>query len=468
MNHAVFSQWHLYSMTVIPPFDSSQRNLTEPIVEVRLKRRASSVFDWLFFIFPGALLIPDLALTGSGQWSDVMGFSVRRLLLLMLASYATLEWAAFVFRAPRALAGVLGVALFLLMWSVGLPLLYDVPLPNALNDSQLFLGLLFAPALAQMIVRTGCWPGALRLIECSILVLALLHIVISWVEKVSDASSAVLVLAMQSVLEPSRADVETNFMIGYISEGFRVFWGSSIFLLLGLYLALRNFAQRRLFVSLFILLTISYAIQLTLTRAMVLAIPLFLVLTWFFDRLLIRTRMGMVLYLFVGIGLLGLTLPTMLLADPTYLAAVGLGREVSDDIRYEQVMALTDAIVKNPWFGSGMGAHVDLIRSEEAPWMYELSMLALYMKIGLVGAACLIVVFILFGRAEQVNTHNRQPLPTSIRRAFSRIGALLFCIVFSGNTNPYLFSMLGWGLLMFTYVEFYVTRYKWQVASAPA
>ncbi|NMM81603.1 hypothetical protein B2J86_11835 [Acidovorax sp. SRB_14] len=414
------------------------------------------------------MLIADLALTGSGQWSDVMGFSVRRLLLLLLASYTTVMWAAFVFWAPRALAGVLGMALFLLTWSVGFPLLYDVPLTNALNDSQLFLGLLFAPAFAQMIVRTGCWPSALRLIERSIWLLALLHIAIYWVEKVSDSGAAVLVLAMRSVLEPSRADVETNFMIGHIPDGFRVFWGSSIFLLIGLYLAVRNFAQRRLFVSVVILLTISYAIQLTLTRAMVLAIPLFLVLTWLFDRLLTRLRMGTVLYLFVGIALLALTLPTMLLADPTLLAAVGLGREVSDDIRYEQVMALTDAIMNKPWFGSGMGAYVDLIRSEESPWMYELSMLALYMKVGLVGAAWLVVVFMLYGRVEQVNTHSHQPLPASIRRAFSRIGALLFCIVFASNTNPYLFSMLGWGLLMFTYVEFCVTKHRWQVAGAPA
>lgn len=455
-------------MTNSTPFDPSQKDSADSVAEVRVKRRASFVFDWLFFIFPGVLLIADLALTGSGQWSDVMGFSLRRLLLLLLASYATLEWVSFVSRTPRALAGVLGMALFLLMWSVGLPLLYNVPLPNALNDSQLFLGLLFAPALAQMIVRTDCWPGALRLIERLIWVLALLHIAIFWVEKVSDASSAVLVLAMRSVLEPSRADVETNFMIGYISEGFRVFWGSSIFLLLGTYLTLRNFAQRRLFVSIVILLTISYAIQLTLTRAMVLAIPLFLVLTWFFDWLLIRIRMGTVLHLFVGIGLLGLTLPTMFLADPTLLAAVGLGREISDDIRYEQVVALTDAIMKQPLFGSGMGAHVDLTRSDEAPWMYELSMLALFMKVGLVGAAWLVFVFILYGRAEKVHAHSWQPLPASIRLAFSRIGALLFCIVFAGNTNPYLFSMLGWGLLMFTYFEFCVTRYRWQIASAPA
>ena len=165
---------------------------------------------------------------------------------------------------------------------------------------------------------------------------------------------------------------------------------------------------------------------------------------------------------------MALTLPVVLMANPDFLAIIGLGRDISDDIRYEQVAALTDAIMKNPWLGGGMGAQTDYIRSDDAPWMYELSVLALYMKIGIVGAAWLIAVFVLFGGGRRADVRRHQPLSANFRRALSRIVALLFCIVFSGNTNPYLFSMLGWGLLMFTYVEFCVAMHRKKIAGVRA
>lgn len=422
---------------------------------------------WLLFVLPGAVLIMDLALTGSGQWSAVLGFSVRRLVLVLLAAYALSLWIGTSLRVPRGLVGVLGIGTFLLVWSVQIPLLYEVPPAFALDDSQLFLGLLFAPALAHAVVRSGCWPRALRLIDYSVGALALLHIALFAAEKILPGGSADLVMAMRTVLEPSRSEEETNFLVGPLDEGFRVFWGSSIFLLVGLYLAVRNFNRRPFWLSVAILLGVGFAIHLTLTRAMVLSIPLFLLMACFFNVLLGWLRLSSLLYLLIGIALLALTLPTMVLADPTLLAAVGLGRDISDEIRYEQVMALNDGIMFAPWFGSGMGAHVQLVRAEASPWMYELSMLALYMKIGLIGAVWLLVTFVVLARAETADLHH-QPIAADIRWALARIAALLFCIFFCGNTNPYLFSMLGWGLLVFTYIEFCFTIDQWRRGRAPA
>ena len=421
---------------------------------------------WLLFALPGAVLIMDLALTGSGQWSAALGFSVRRLVLLLLAGYALALWVGTSLRVPHGLVGVLGIGLFLLIWSVQIPLLYEVPLASSLDDSQLFLGLLFAPALAQAVVRSGCWPRALRLIEYSVWTLALLHITLFAAENILPGGSADLVLALRTVLEPNRSAEETNFLVGPLVEGFRVFWGSSIFLLLGLYLGVRNFSGRPLWLSLAILLGVGFAIHLTLTRAMVLSIPLFLLMAWFFNWLLGWLRLSTGLYLLIGLGLLALTVPTMLLADPSLLAAVGLGRELSDEIRYEQVVALSDGIMAAPWFGNGMGAHVSLVRAEASPWMYELSMLAFFMKIGLIGVVWLLATFVVLARAETADLHH-QPLPADVRGALARIAALLFCIFFCGNTNPYLFSMLGWGLLVFSYIEFCVTIDHWHRLRVP-
>jgi hypothetical protein len=430
------------------------------------KQNSSPVFDRFFFIIPGAVLIADLALTGSGRWSDVLGFSVRRLMLLVAAGYAILIWTAFFSRVPRGLAALGGLAIFLLVWGLGIPVLKDIPLANALSDEQLFLGLLFGPALAHMVIRTNCWLGALRLIERLIWVLALLHITLFWSDKLADAGLPDIVSLMRSLLEPNLSvDEETNFYVGAIPGGFRIFWGSSIFLLLGLYLAVKNFASRRWFTNLGVLLVVCYAINLTMTRALVLSIPLLLVLSWLFQRLLVQVRQGAAMHLVVGLLLLSLTLPIVLLADPRLLSTIGLGREVSDDLRFEQVNALTDSILSNPWVGRGLGAHVELIRSEGSPWIYELSMLALYMKVGFLGLLFLLAVFVLFGRSAWIEVDNRQPLSAPVRKNVSRILALLFCIFFCSNTNPYLFSMLGWGLLTFTYIEFCVAANEFAIAS---
>jgi hypothetical protein len=424
-------------------------------------QNSSPIFDRVFFLIPGSLLIADLALTGSGRWSDVLGFSMRRLMLLVVAGYAILIWTAFFSRVPRGLAAITGLAIFLFVWGLGIPVLKGIPLANALSDGQLFLGLLFGPALAHMVIRTNCWASSLKLIERLIWVLALLHIALFWSDRLVDAGFLDLVSLMRSLLEPNLSvDQETNFYVGAIPGGFRIFWGSSIFLLLGFYLAVRNFASRRWFINLGVLLLVCYAIDLTMTRALVLSIPLLLVLSWLFQRLLIQVRQGAAAHLAVGLLLLSLTLPVVLLADPDLLSMIGLGREVSDDLRFEQVNALTESILTNPWIGRGLGAHVELIRSEGSPWIYELSMLALYMKVGVFGLIFLLVVFILFGRSAWINGNNRQPFFVPERQNVSRILALLFCIFFCSNTNPYLFSMLGWGLLIFTYIEFCVTSHE--------
>ena len=424
-----------------------------------------TVFNWIFFFIPGALLVMDLLLAGSGQWSEFLGFSFRKLMLLLLATGSSLMWV----RSSSVLytlIGILGLAIFAVGWSMMIPLFYNTPLPNALNDSQLFLGLLFAPAIVQTVIQTGCWPSALRLIERLIWILALLHIAIFWYQEISGDGAAEIILAMRSLLEPGRPEEETSVFIGPIADGFRVFWGSSVFLLLGIYLAVRNFIMRRMVLSIFIFLMISYAIHTTLTRGLILSIPLFFVLWWMFDLLLKWCRLGLGLYLLIGFALLIMTLPIILLADPNVLAAIGLGRDISDDLRYDQATDLIDAIVARPLFGGGFGGYVGTIRSEAAPWSYELSMLALYMKIGFFGVAVLLGVFVIFVHAAVVETSSAQFLPADTRRAISQITSLLFCVIFCSNTNPYIFSMLGWGFLMFIYIEFCVTTQQRPVAGA--
>jgi hypothetical protein len=153
------------------------------------------------------------------------------------------------------------------------------------------------------------------------------------------------------------------------------------------------------------------------------------------------------LYIF-GIILAGITLPVVLLSDPSLLNYFGVGRDVSDDLRNQQVFSLLDSFFDSWFVGQGFGASSDQIRSESAPWSYEMSILALYMKIGVVGIFSLLVSFVLFLRVAMPQVCNDK-----LRRDLSNIAAFAVGVTFCGNTNPYLFSMLGVGLIVFFYIE---------------
>lgn len=414
-------------------------------------------FHFFFFLLPSALLVIDLALMGPGTWSDALGVSVRKLAFLLVAAYTAAVWIVSVDmrenRFPPAFGGSFLILGFLAIWGGIIPWLRSRGLGDALSDGQLFVGLLFAPAIAQLLIRTKTWPSALRWIEVLLYVLAVFHVLIyGWYNLSGDGAQS-LIAAIRSVMEPGRSVEDTSIYIGMISDGFRVFWGSSVFLLLGFYLALKNYRNRPFVWTISAMFIFAYAISLTLTRAMQLAVPLMLILSWFFGRWLIYARLGIVSYSLIGLALLLITVPIVLLADPTLLQAIGLGRAISDDLRYEQAQALIDSIITYPWFGGGLGASAAVIRSEGAPWSYELSMLALYMKLGLVGSIFLGLIFVIFVRNEMPAEFISR-LRGEDRSDLAKILALLFCIVFCSNTNPYLFSMLGWGLLMFVYVEY--------------
>lgn len=72
------------------------------------------------------------------------------------------------------------------------------------------------------------------------------------------------------------------------------------------------------------------------------------------------------------------------LVQPTLLSLLGIASESSDEIRYTQVIWIFNTFMNSPVLGTGLGSAED-VRSLIAPWTYEMSLLALIMKLGLVG-----------------------------------------------------------------------------------
>ncbi|WP_408585759.1 hypothetical protein [Pseudomonas aeruginosa] len=99
----------------------------------------------------------------------------------------------------------------------------------------------------------------------------------------------------------------------------------------------------------------------------------------------------------------------------------------------DQFISLWKGFTDSPLLGSGFGGSVDVIRSEERPWMYELSYMQLLFNGGLLGfslitgcigffylkALFVIKNFSLY-RAEAIST---------------LVGVLVFCV--GSATNPY-------------------------------
>lgn len=403
----------------------------------------------LFFLFPGFLLILDLMLLGSGFWSEPLGFPVRKFLFAIICIYSTLHWLPLFLERISEYTAVLALMLFMAIWCLLVPLLKGVGLEGALSDAQLFLGLLFAPAIYSVIETKGCWKIISSIIFRVALLLAFFHIGVGLFDLAFPESTVQLVQAIKGILEPLRNEDETSVFIGYVDNNLRVFWGSSIYLLAGFYLAIKNSGTHGWIKGAASLLVIIAAIFLTLTRGIILSVPIFLVAFFVFNMLLKRiSNIFLFYFYFVGFLIL-ISVPIALLSDPSTLAWIGVGREISDDIRSEQVFSLLGALKENFMVGTGFGASSGEVRSESAPWSYEMSILALYMKIGLVGIFYLAMVFFMFCLTKKNNYLNQEA-----RADLSRLAALTTTVVFCGNTNPYLFSMLGVGLFLFIYFEF--------------
>jgi hypothetical protein len=101
--------------------------------------------------------------------------------------------------------------------------------------------------------------------------------------------------------------------------------------------------------------------------------------------------------------------------------------------RATQFYSLFDGFVRNPVLGSGVGGSVDLVRSADRPWMYELSYMMLLFNGGIVGFG-LVMSFMAFYYLKALKSVKNGKFYMS-----EKIALLTGLLVFSaGNaTNPY-------------------------------
>lgn len=389
----------------------------------------------------------DIMFTGSGMWSDVLGLSVRKICFFALSFSSLFIWIRKKRVYKKECYAISCVVFFLLLWVFFIPQIKNMSLNNSILDSQSLFGLIFLPAIASSAIYSNNWRAFKSKIYFSSVMLAIIHIFLGLMGILYPELGTKITVLTRLILEPMSTDGKTSVYIGYVGDMFRVIWGSSVLLLLGYYFLINTISNSPKKVFVFMLFCI--AIYFTQSRGLLISVvamhTLMLINHYFFYRI----KFNLFTLFFLGSALALITIPVILLSDPELLSSIGFGRDISDDLRSDQVRPLMSAFFNSIFWGNGFGASVDVVRSETMPWSYELSILALYMKCGIVGIIFLIFCFVLFCLTEAIPYFS-----SNVRVKLYDLYALLFALIFASNTNPYLFNLIGYAMILFIYIEY--------------
>lgn len=132
---------------------------------------------------------------------------------------------------------------------------------------------------------------------------------------------------------------------------------------------------------------------------------------------------------------------TLILWEPIISRFSGEGSSISDDIRREQIVNLSNAISDNALIGRGLGASLsNYVRDETQKYSYEVQWYAMVVQLGFLG-----LIWFIFNVMSVVGTN------INLRRYGYRVAAVAALWVVSGFTNPFITSLgsaFGFALLM--------------------
>jgi O-antigen ligase len=107
---------------------------------------------------------------------------------------------------------------------------------------------------------------------------------------------------------------------------------------------------------------------------------------------------------------------------------------IIDIARKTQFIFLFDGWTKNPFFGLGSGATVELSRNSDQPWSYELYYLALLVQFGILGVFIyLISIIVLIYLAIKIVRKN-----DNLSTVLIPMVSGMICYLIASGTNPYL------------------------------
>ena len=166
--------------------------------------------------------------------------------------------------------------------------------------------------------------------------------------------------------------------------------------------------------------------------------PFVVWLLFFFANVRIRIRYAVVLAILISIVAVIAAIGAGLEFEALYnqfRSAFDSSGEQAASIRYEQLLALLSEWKESPLIGHGLGASAaSFIRSEEMPWAYELSYVALLFQTGVLGVAiyAIAVIWIFYAGVRIVRQR-----PDAAQIILPLLSGLAVFLI-ANATNPYL------------------------------
>jgi hypothetical protein len=375
-----------------------------------------------------ALFFGEVALFGAAPVS-VGGISVRSLLLLAAVAACVVQMVTMPLDRKRWVPLLAVWTVFVAVWGLLLPALNGTPFKYALADvatvASLPLCLFVAESAnrrAVSLARSVCFGAVLLLAVC--------FLAVALFARLNEAATMAFLMSIPGLLhiEGQAAGV---FFITPAEGGVRVYTSTMGLILVGIHHAntaerSRPALSRLVLVAFFVL-----AVAATATRGLALAILIYFSCYYLFRRQEFSSSQFPLYSLrLLGIGF-ALSFGLLLLLNPAFLQALGVGRSISDDIRADLLKSLLDSFLRSPAVGHGFGYVGAMFRSETAPYSYELSNLALLTKVGVIGILVLTFMWGCYASLFFAEMCARRRLETA--------GLLALCIaaMSAAATNPH-------------------------------
>ena len=403
-------------------------------------------------LFLCVLFIVELFIFGSGQWSEaVFGLNIRKSLFIAIVVISILINVNHTKPTAETVYCIAGTAVLVLIWVLLLPGFNLQRIDYPIRDALPLAGILCIIPLRSLFTRE-IWSRGRLIFGTSILVTALLQIIYYTVGLVSPELEIFLVEIHRVLLDPLNLDPENAVFASTVDEVMRVNWPGTSMLLVGFYIFCTASELSRPLKILGVL-TMLLALYAAQTRALQIS-AILVVLVHLLAKNFAPSRIRP-FHIYSVLAFCALiTIPIVLALDPHLLESVGLSRGGSDEERYDQISPLLEAWLQHPFVGQGFGASAYLTRSDEAPFAYEVFVLALLMKVGIFGIALMLLIL-----GNLVSSATRAHERIDANRSSWLLG-LVVALAFSTNTNPYLTSLLGTATVAFVLLElqFWIPR----------
>ena len=409
-----------------------------------------------FIVAIFVLYFAEIIFGGPGSWSmEYFNVNLRFTFFALVCTTLLLN-ALIKSRTLRMLdlmIFIIGILSFI-FWIFILPVIYGIKLSYSIIDGTPFFSMFLLTFLfviniiKQKKEEISLYKKICKFVFILSIISAVMHLTIYGLLRFFSESTYKIVYIVNNFFDPNYTG---GIFVGLMpDDSYRVFWASSIFLTYGLYRSIGKIFDKINIHSIVLLLIFLMAFIVTQTRSFILAIPIALVFS-FAMNFFIRKRsysLNILLIIFT-ICLVTITFFLIIFLSPDAIRFLGLLREDSDIFRYIQIPSLLDSWYQSIFFGRGFGAEASVVRSALAPFSYEMSILALYMKVGILGIFFMSLYFIYVIKSLLPSLD----LIVSKRKEYIFLLSLIFSSIFIFNTNPYLSNSVGVGFALLCCME---------------